>query len=382
MRADEKEPRPLQTTRVQEQAFRLTRLREDCSMRQPQPWFRTSKNAWYVEFDGSQRSLGLHPEDAPPPKKGKTGWNPPDEIRRAYKKLLAEESPRLPEPSRIKVRDLLRRFLKNARQQNDLRTYRWYLAYLKDFNRRYRQIRVMDLKPYHVTNWLNSHSTWKSSRRHAIIAVKRAFNWADREGVFSPSPIRGVKKPPVNRRPAVLTKSERKQILEFFKDQEFRSFVEAMQESGARASEIARLTAAEVNLQLGVCVLHKHKTASKTGKPRVIYMTTRFIAIVEPLMLKYPEGPLFRGPRYGRPFGVQGVCSRFRRLREKLPHLKNAISRAYRHSFAVDGLTSGVGIAQMAELLGHVDTSMVSRHYGILADQISHMREAANKSVS
>jgi hypothetical protein len=38
-------------------------------MRQPQPWFRTSKNAWYVEFDGRQRSLGRHPENALPPKR-------------------------------------------------------------------------------------------------------------------------------------------------------------------------------------------------------------------------------------------------------------------------------------------------------------------------
>jgi len=79
---------------------------------------------------------------------------------------------------------------------------------------------------------------------------------------------------------------------------------------------------------------------------------------------------------------MQGVCSRFRRLRGKLPHLKDAIAYAYRHSFATDALTSGVGVAQVAELLGHRDATMVHRHYGHLADQIEHMKEAARKATS
>ena len=61
----------------------------------------------------------------------------------------------------------------------------------------------------------------------------------------------------------------------------------------------------------------------------------------------------------------------------ELPHLKDAIAYAYRHSFATDALTSGVGVAQVAELLGHRDATMVHRHYGHLADQIEHMKEAA-----
>jgi len=37
-------------------------------MRQPKPWFRTSKNAWYVEHRFRKVRLGPHPEGAPPPK--------------------------------------------------------------------------------------------------------------------------------------------------------------------------------------------------------------------------------------------------------------------------------------------------------------------------
>jgi integrase len=43
---------------------------------------------------------------------------------------------------------------------------------------------------------------------------------------------------------------------------------------------------------------------------------------------------------------------------------------------------NGVGVAQVAELLGHTSTEMVSRTYGHLADQLVHMREAVRRAVS
>jgi integrase len=260
------------------------------------------------------------------------------------------------------------------------RTYWWYRSFLEDFCGRYGKLLAKDLMPFHVSNWLKAHAGWNSSRRNAVIAVKRAFSWASQEGVFEPNPIKGVKKPPASSRPTMLTKEERREILDTIQDVEFRSFVEAMQETGARPSEISRLTADAVNLRLGVCVLRKHKTVNKTGKPRVIYMTPRFVAIVTPLIQTFPEGPLFRGPRLGKAFGMHGICSRFRRLRKKLPHLKHAVAYAIRHGFAAEALNNGVPIALVAELLGHRDCTMVATVYGHLADQVSHMREAAMRA--
>ena len=56
------------------------------------------------------------------------------------------------------------------------------------------------------------------------------------------------------------------------------------------------------------------------------------------------------------------------------------ISYTIRHSFATQALVNGVGIAHVAELMGHVDTSMVSQHYAHLAGNVQHMREAAKKA--
>jgi integrase len=123
-----------------------------------------------------------------------------------------------------------------------------------------------------------------------------------------------------------------------------------------------------------------HKTAQKTGKPRVIYLTPAMVELSRQLMERYPEGPLFRGPRSKRGFTRNGVRCRFRNLRLRLPHLKGVIAYAYRHTFATDALTNGVGIAQVAELLGHTNTDMVMRHYQHLRERTEHLRQAAAKA--
>ena len=43
-----------------------------------EPFYKPSRDTWYVEIQGKQISLGRHPEGAPPPKKNKKGvWNAP-----------------------------------------------------------------------------------------------------------------------------------------------------------------------------------------------------------------------------------------------------------------------------------------------------------------
>src|SRR5262249_34353459 len=117
------------------------------------------------------------------------------------------------------------------------------------------------------------------------------------------------------------------------------------------------------------------------GKPRIIYLTPVMVELTRKLVALYPEGPLFRGPRSKRGFTRNGVRCRFKRIREALPHLKGVISYTMRHSFATQALINGIGIAHVAELLGHVDTTMVSQHYAHLAGNVQHMREIARKAI-
>jgi integrase len=292
-----------------------------------------------------------------------------------------------PAPSALTVSIVCDRFLDHSERHNDRATYIWYKDYLDDLcNHPDEDAGILGLlpaaalRPFHVSRWLDAHSGWNTGRGCAIRAVKRAFNWADSEGILSPNPIKKLQREAVPSRGRTLTLQERKEILAAIKDEPFRLFVEAMQESGCRPSEVARVTAAEINLETGVWVFTKHKTAKKTKRARVVYLTPRLLEISRHLMAKFPEGPIFRGPREQRPFTRRGIISRFQRLRKKLPHLKNAIAYAYRASFTTDALMNGVGVAQVAELLGHQNTEMVMRHYSAIREQTDYMREVAEKA--
>src|SRR4029077_2162266 len=104
------------------------------------------------------------------------------------------------------------------------------------------------------------------------------------------------------------------------------------------------------------------------------------LEITRGLVQQHPDGPLFRGPRGGRPFTKRGICSRFQRLRQKLPHLKDAIAYDSRASFTTEALQNGVGVAQVAELLGHQSTDMVMKHYSHIREQTDYMRQVAEKA--
>jgi integrase/recombinase XerD len=352
-------------------------------MRPHHPWYRAATNSWYVAFNRDQHFLGKHPEGVPPPRKRKRGDpppRPPQEIEKAYHRLMASASRKLPESDTLKVCTVCDLFLDYSQKHHVEHTYQGYKDFLQDFCEMYGTMLGKDLKPLHVTRWLDAHPGWKGSRRNAIISIKRAFNWADAEGLLQPNPIKAVKKPPQRHRDRILTPEERQEILGAIKDRHFREFVFAMMETGARPGEVRKVTAAHVNLDLGVWVFKEHKTAKRTHKQRIIYLNEAMIELTRKLVAMYPEGPLFRGPRSKRGNTRNGIRCRFRRLREKLPHLAGVVSYCMRHSFATNALVNGVGIAQVAELLGHVDTSMVSAHYAHLAGNVQHMREMANKA--
>lgn len=336
-------------------------------MRQPKPWFRTSKNAWFVELGGKQFRLAV-------------GRNAEKEAYEAFYRLMATRPENLPAPDKITVAKLCDLFLEHSQRHHAADTYALYLHFLQSFCNDHGRLTAATVKPFHVTRWLDANPTWTGGRRHAVMSVKRAFSWADKQGILSPNPVRTVEQDRVKHRTRVLSKEEQAEILAAIGDEPFRQFVLAMLETGCRPSEAARVTAADVNLELGVWVFQVHKTAKKTGKPRVVYLTPAALELTRALVAKYPEGPLFRGPRGKRAFSRNNVRCRFKRLRDKLPHLAHFVAYNVRHTYATQALVNGVGVAHVAELLGHTSTEMVSKVYGHLAGQVAHMREAARKA--
>ena len=103
------------------------------------------------------------------------------------------------------------------------------------------------------------------------------------------------------------------------------------------------------------------------------------VELTRKLVKRHPSGVLFRDD-LGRGF-TKNVRQRwFLRLRKKLPGMKHFSAYSYRHTYTTEALMNGVGIAQVAELLGHTGTTMVMQHYQHLNQKVDHMRELAAKA--
>lgn len=338
-------------------------------MRKPsKPWYRKFTDTWYVCLNGRQIPLA----------KGKDNKR---EAERAFFRLMAGETPA---PSRAKdtrVVAVLDLFLDHAQRHNKPATYAWYRHFLQSFSDAYGSLKVEDLRPFHVTRWVDSHPAWKGGKWAAVTAVKRAFNWAADEGLIDANPVKKVKKPAVRARDRFLTQEERLKIVESYPEGDrFRDFLFAMEQTGCRPGEVAAVTSSQADLERGVWVFEEHKTAGKTGQGRVVILTAAMVELTRRLMARAPKGtPLFRNGD-GEPWSSNAIRCRFRRVRKKLNLGGDLVAYLYRHAVCTDLLESGAGIAQAAEILGHKDTKMVMRHYSKLRERREHLRDQLKKA--
>jgi integrase len=336
------------------------------------PFFRKFDGWWYAQIavGNKRKQVKLV--------KGKDNER---EAYRAFCRLMTDEGQMQPDGANQSVANICDLFLDASQRQHKPETFAQNRYYLQDFCERHGRLMACELKQFHVVRWLDSHPGWKASRRHAITTVKRVFKWAEDQGYITSNPIRRIKKPQGGRRLRILNSEERQKILDVIPDEGFRNYIFAMQETGCRPSEVSKVTAEHVNLEVGIWVFEEHKTARKTGKSRVVYLSPAMLELTRRLVDEYPSGPLFRG-KQGQGYNTNSIRCRFKRLREKLPEFKHFSAYAYRHTYTTEALMNGVGIAQVAELLGHTSTDMVMRHYQHLSQKVDHMRELAAKATT
>jgi hypothetical protein len=235
------------------------------------PFYRAFDDWWYVQLDANGKRTQ---------KKLVKGKANEAEAFQAFYRLMAD-GPDLPPPRTLTAAKCCDLFLNHSQKHNTPQTYGWYKGYLQSFCDLFGSVPALDLKPFHVTRWLDQNPGWQGSRRSAIAAIKRAFNWCEDEGVLPHSPLKRVKKPPQTCRERVLTPAERQTVLTGIKDRPFQEFLFALLETGCRPGEARTVCGHHVNLELGAWVFppKEHKTGNKTGKPRVIYLSPAMLTL-------------------------------------------------------------------------------------------------------
>ena len=319
------------------------------------------------------------------------------------------------------------------------RTLWWYEKYLGSFldylsslepgRPKVPSMTVENLLPEHALAWVDSQPGWKASRRSALVAVQRALNWAAKAGklrsLHNNSPLARMEKPAQGRRELVVTQAEFDEALVAVDDPAFRDLLVLAWETGARPSELFSAAASFLD-KANARLVYPLRLSKGRRVQRVVYLTEAALEVVARRAALFPAGPLLRTAA-GRPWDRGTARCRFQNLRvtlgrrraaeegllpPKIPRLKpgsgddvfraehekkvrdrrkkiTEIARkhgpqynlyALRHSYVTEALVRGVDAVTVSVLVGHRDTTMISRHYAHLAVRPDHLGAAARRA--
>src|SRR5574338_829684 len=155
--------------------------------RTPHPRYYASRGAYYVKLRGKQHLLASGPKDEPDGPTYKAAV-----LRYSQLVHLAPPSPH----DNCQVGAVIHRYMFMLKRDGRLTTHRKFCNVLDPAIVSFGHVKVSDLKPYIVNDWLAQIDTWNSTTKHtAVDCLLTALNWARKEGIISSNPLTGMTKP-------------------------------------------------------------------------------------------------------------------------------------------------------------------------------------------
>jgi integrase len=325
-------------------------------------WFRSDIGWWCITLNGQKVRLAEGKENRA-------------EAERKFHELKAV-APRLPESRSARVSDVIEAFLvwaERHRSPETLRNFRWYGQM---FAEKYGYLPVGELRPMHLTRWVDERKWGPTTERNARRSIARAFSWACEEGILSQNPLKGMKCPRAKTRDRAMTDEEFR-ILMRHSDRDFKIFLYVLRATGCRPKEARTLKWPQVREDRWI--LQEHKTVGKTGKPRIIYLTRSVQKLMALLRRETSSEHVFLNGR-SMPWTTNAVRLRIGRIKAKGILADDVCSYLLRHAFGTNAILNGVDALTVAELLGHSSLDMVRTVYVHLAEERTHLQAAAEKA--
>jgi integrase len=244
---------------------------------------------------------------------------------------------------------------------------------------RYGDLPAARLTPELVKEWVEGQGWGESTRWLALTCLKAALNWSTRPParLLTTNPLQGIAMPRLRSRgaEALITPEEHERIMAAAPEPIWRALL-ALRETGCRPGEVATVEARHFVPDAGVWLLDRHKT-DKTGRPRIIWLTSRLVELSKELVQRHPVGPLFRRAD-GTPLKAKDLSDWLRRHRAKLG-VPRVVPYSHRHGLVTDLLAAGVTETQVAALIGHVGTAVLHRHYNHLTARVQALHAALGR---
>ncbi len=320
--------------------------------RQNKPWYWKARGEWYVKINGKRHRLG--------PDK--------DEAFRQFHELMSKPA----DISPGSVAELIDKFM-DWTEINRPKSYEWYQKRIKHFYDDIKGLRIHDLKPHHIQRELDKH-TWSASyKAGCVMGMKRVFNWGIEQGYIDTSPLRGLKKPKPNHREQILSQVEFDQAIDTVPNQNFKDIALFVWYTGCRPQEVVTITPEMYDPRFSRIILPIVDSKGQTYH-RIIYLPDEAKEIVERSLGNSPT--LFVNTK-GRPWTANSIGSTWNRIKKKVG--TRYCTYALRHSYATHQLQTGTDPVTLATLLGHQDTTMLSKVYANLSQDPEYLRKQASR---
>lgn len=323
-------------------------------------WFRKDIGWWMVTLNGEKVRLAQGRENR-------------KLAERRFHEIKATQARPMEVVSNLRIADVIDAFLDWAalhRSPESLRNFKWYG---QKFSEQFGYLPAVDLRPIHLTQFVDKHHWGQTTQRNAKRSIYRAFSWADDEGLIRPNPLKGMKCPGALTRQRAMTDAEFRSLLRG-STLDFKVLLYALRMTGCRPKEARTLIWDMV--QQDRWVLPEHKTAHKTQKPRVIYLTPPMQKLMVAIRRRSSHPYVFLN-RHGKPWTRNAIRLRIERLKKKLNLASDLCCYHARHAFGTAAVLNGVDVLSVAALMGHTSLEMVQRVYVHLAGQHDHLHHAA-----
>jgi integrase len=180
-----------------------------------------------------------------------------------------ERSPR-PRQCRT-VHEVLKAYLAEARRTLCAERLVIVQSLLGRFDATCGRLTLSEARPYDLLQWVNANPQFQSewTRRQVFSIVKRALNWAVEMELIGRNPFRSLRSHGTLPQREPMSDGDFQALMRA-SPPAYRRLLVFLKFTGCRPGEASRMRWADVQFDQAAVVLQEHKTAKKTGKPRVI----------------------------------------------------------------------------------------------------------------
>jgi len=255
------------------------------------------------------------------------------------------------------------------------------LAYgrdLKDFLEHCKTNKIKSLsqiRPALIQDYLRiltEEQKGESSIKRALVAIRMFLRYAKLMGLVEDDFTAVLESPKIwQRLPGICSRKQVTNLLEapdraepfYLRD---KAMLELLYATGMRASELAGLRIADLNLDIGYL-----RCLGKGNRERVVPVgrvaieaTSEYIAQLRPALVKPFSDNFLMLSRTGRPLSRIEIWRLVKKYAARAGMPRNLTAHTLRHCFATHLLTGGADLRSVQEMLGHVDiaTTQIYTH--------------------